>query len=144
MRLKLVRFHHGKNDTLGILYVNGDFQCFTLEDEFRAEKVAGETRIPEGTYWVELRNYGTHAKKYGHPMLEIKDVPGFTDILIHKGNTERDTAGCVLVGRTAGFNYAGGAYLGESTIAYDSLYAIVADAVKSGVVTIEISFLPIT
>ena len=54
MTLKLLRFHHSPKDTLGLLFINEDFAAFTLEDEFRAEKVRGETRIPEGTYEIEL------------------------------------------------------------------------------------------
>ena len=144
MKVKLVRFHHGKDDTLGLLFIDGVFQCFTLEDEYREAKVAGETRIPEGTYLLGLRNFGKHAERYGHPMIEIKNVPGFTDILIHKGNTEKDTAGCLLVGMGCGLNFAGSAYLVESTRAYDMIYPVLAERIPKEPVPIEITFLPIT
>ena len=110
-KLKLVRFIHAKHETQGLLMwdVPGKdvgFLCFTLEDEYRAEKVKHHTRIPEGIYKLELRRYGGfHARyqeRYGSDwhkgMLEVLDVPGFTDILVHCGNTDEDTSGCILVG----------------------------------------------
>ena len=77
--------------------------CYTLEDEQRALKVKGETRIPAGTYNRTKKRRGFHArydKKYPgihRSMLHVTDVPGFEYILIHTGNTDEHTAGCLIV-----------------------------------------------
>ena len=94
MVLTLNRLHSDEQDTLGTLYVNGKLFCFTIEDPFREQKVAGITRIPAGTYDLFL-TFSPHFKRN---MWEIMDVPGFTGIRIHTGNTADDTEGCILVG----------------------------------------------
>ena len=81
------------------------FQCFSLEDRFREEKVAGDTRIPEGIYKLAWRTAGRFAKRWqGRGFtgsLHLLDVPGFSTILIHAGNTHKDTRGCLLLGMGA-------------------------------------------
>jgi hypothetical protein len=81
-------------DTLGLLYVDGKFFGFTLEDERREVKVKGETRIPAGTYELGVR----YSPKLKREAIQIKDVPNFEWVMFHAGNTEADTEGCVLVG----------------------------------------------
>ncbi len=86
-------------------------KCFAVcEDEHRDVKVPRETRIPAGTYEITLRTGSPMARQYrerfgpdhrGIP--ELMDVPGFTDILIHIGNEEDDTDGCLLPGEHADF-----------------------------------------
>ena len=109
MQLEVLRFSSQKDSTHGLLFENTDigrkFLCYTLEDEARALKVKGETRIPAGVYKIELRAEGgfhsRYAKKYPgihQGMLHVTDVPGFEWILIHTGNTDEHTAGCLLVG----------------------------------------------
>lgn len=88
--------------TLGTLYVDGEFECFTLEDIIReipekaveSWKVAGETAIPSGTYRI-IVTMSTRFKKL-LPLLQ--DVPGFQGVRIHSGNVAADTEGCILVG----------------------------------------------
>ena len=102
------RYTHDDQPTLGhVLVAPGwseqRFQCFSLEDRYReGPKVYEDTRIPEGTYKVEWRTVGRFAKRWqgrGYPgSLHLLDVPGFTTILIHAGNTHKDTAGCLLMG----------------------------------------------
>ena len=91
--------------TLGVLRYQGSMLCFTLEDRPRAKKVAGDTCIPAGRYDLAWRTAGRWARRFhkqGYPgSLELRHVPGFTDILIHVGNTKGDTAGCLLPGMTA-------------------------------------------
>ncbi|WP_430810133.1 MULTISPECIES: DUF5675 family protein [unclassified Carboxylicivirga] len=140
MDLKVVRYSGSGESTLGLLFIDGAFACYTLEDEHRTIKVMGETRIPAGRYRVELRSYGGHhwryLKRYGSEfhkgMLQIMNVPGFTDILIHKGNDDDDTAGCLLVGDTANNNQVTDGFIGNSTVAYNRIYPFVRDAILRG------------
>lgn len=147
MKLKLVRLSSQKESTLGALFVDGGFSAFTLEDEFRAIKVAGETRIPAGTYEIDLRTVGGFHQRYSqrYPdlhkgMLWLRRVPGFTFILIHTGNTEKHTEGCILIGDLAQSNVPdGNGSIGSSRQAYRRFYPPVADAIERGEeVTIEI------
>lgn len=144
MKITLERISSDKDATIGTLYIDGRFQCFTCEDEWRKEKVAQETRIPAGTYQVKLRTHGGFHERYKtrfdfhEGMLELLDVPGFTDILIHVGNTERDTAGCILVGMSAESWESGGGRVLFSTNAYGLLYGKVVEAARLGRLTIEI------
>ena len=87
MKLEVLRFSSQSESTLGILFniTNGrEFLCFTLEDEFRTQKVYGETRIPAGTYEIELRTIGRFHERYLKKfpemhigMLWIRNVPNF-------------------------------------------------------------------
>jgi|TARA_B110000503_G_C7014034_1_gene356944 hypothetical protein len=105
MKLELKRFSGQKDSTLGLLFLDGLFACFTLEDEYRDIKVKGETRIPAGTYKVEKRKVDSgltqkYKDKYSwfdyHFMLQ--DVPNFNYVYIHVGNDDDHTDGCLLVG----------------------------------------------
>ena len=140
MRLELYRFSSQNESTIGILYlVNNetnqkDFLCFTLEDEKRSVKVYGETRIPKGTYQIEYRKEGGYHNKYSkrfpsihRGMLEVRDVPNFTHILLHCGNTDDDTDGCLLVGNVVSQNITKDGFLGQSTDCYKRIYPILAD-----------------
>lgn len=95
MNLLLQRLHSDAHRTHGDLYVNGEWECFTLEDVVREEKIYGETAIPEGRYRITLE----HSPRFGPGTLTVHDVPGFTGVRIHAGNTEGDTRGCPLVGQ---------------------------------------------
>tara|TARA_R100000781_G_scaffold98540_1_gene62203 strand:- start:424 stop:900 length:477 start_codon:yes stop_codon:yes gene_type:complete len=140
MRLELYRFSSQNESTLGILYLiknetnEKDFLCFTLEDEKREVKVYGETRIPEGTYKIKYRKEGGYHNKYSkrfpnihRGMLEISDVPNFTHILLHCGNSDDDTAGCLLVGNVVSQNITKDGFLGQSTDCYKRIYPILTD-----------------
>ena len=140
MRLELYRFSSQNESTLGILYIvndetnQKDFLCFTLEDQKREVKVYGETRIPKGTYQIEYRKEGGYHNKYSkrfpsihRGMLEIRDVPNFTHILLHCGNTDDDTDGCLLVGNVVSQNITKNGFLGQSTDCYKRIYPILAD-----------------
>ena len=65
-----------------------------LPEEIRRKKVAHETAIPAGIYKVTVNL--SPAKRRMLPRL--LDVPGFSGILIHRGNTKSDRSGCILVG----------------------------------------------
>lgn len=98
MQLMLNRFDITDNCAIGRLSVDGKFICYTLEDGVRVSKIPGITAIPRGNYRV-IKNYSYRFKR---EMLQLVDVPGFTGIRIHAGNTAKDTEGCILVGLTAG------------------------------------------
>jgi hypothetical protein len=129
---------------LGMLTFEGDPApwCWTLEDEPREVKIAGETCIPHGRYELRLRKFGGLYDRYrvrypwNEPgMLWLQDVPGFDDVLIHCGNHKNDTRGCVLVGHGA-FVYGS---LSQSVEAYAELYKRVSAALlKSEGVYLEV------
>lgn len=93
MELLLLREPSTRNATEGALYVR---ECFTLEDPVRAEKIAGKTAIPAGRYRVIINR----SQRFGKDLPLLLDVPGFTGVRIHAGNTSADTEGCVLIGQT--------------------------------------------
>lgn len=113
MQITVSRYLSTNEATLSRIALNSEFICYGLEDEWRAVKVPGETRTPAGAYKITLRTWGGFYERQkknrnyrdiagpgtDHPgMLWVRDVPGFEDILIHPGNTDADTAGCLLVG----------------------------------------------
>lgn len=138
MRLRVVRYNSESDFTLGMLIDETEgrkFLCYTLEDEHRETKVKGETRIPEGTYFVTLRTTGgfhsRYTQKYGDMhkgMLWVRDVPGFEYILIHTGNTDEHTEGCLLVGNSSDVK----GFVGSSVDAYKKIYPAIAAALEAG------------
>ncbi len=139
MIVKLVRFSSQEDSTLGLLYIDGAFQCFTIEDEFREEKVHGETRIPEGIYELGIRAEGGFHEQYKQRfrgvhkgMIEVLDVPNFKYILLHIGNWEHQSEGCLLVGNSAKQNVTGTGMVLESKIAYLRVYPIIMRALQKG------------
>lgn len=150
---KLFRFSSGPVSTLGLLMAGSgemgkSFRCFTLEDEHRAEKVPGHTRIPAGRYEIRLRTQGGMHSRYSQKypwhrgMLWLQDVPGFEWIYIHPGNKHEHTEGCILVGDAAQSNlpHVGDGMVTYSVQAYQHLYAEICellDAGKSVYISIE-------
>ena len=130
MEIVLQRFLKNSDFTIGKM---GEF--YTLEDEFRPVKVMHETRIPAGRYEIKLRTFGGHHVKYAKKfdfhkgMLWLQDVPGFKDILIHIGNTDEDTSGCILIGMKADLLKG---TISQSTIAYSKFYTPVAKELSEG------------
>ena len=155
MELEVIRFSSGTDSTNGILlelnrHANSPhsegFRCkrtflaYTLEDEYRKDKKYGETRIPNGTYNLSLRTPGGYHQKYSKRfsdihmgMLHVTDVPGFEYILIHCGNTDEHTAGCLLVGDSQENNQiTKDGFIGKSTQAYKRIYPRIAEAIDCG------------
>lgn len=95
--LKLERRWFSETATVGELYVDGQFFCYTLEDRLRepGAKVPGETCIPIGCYEIVLSYSGRFQKLL--PLLV--NVPNFQGIRIHAGNRPENTEGCILVGK---------------------------------------------
>jgi hypothetical protein len=123
----LVRYKSNQTTTLGKLYINGQFECYILEDEYREKKIKGETRIPCGTYRLDLRVSPRFSPRLGHKVIWLKDVPNFEFILVHPGNTEKDTDGCLLTGKAVD-----GWTVTESRAAYEAYYSKTAPAIDSG------------
>lgn len=105
MELRLERLWPKAEYTVGRLYIDGELFCNTLEDkvadvnrngEFDGSerKVPGKTAIPYGTYKIF---YGW-SPRFGRNLPRLLNVTAFDGILIHPGNTAKDTAGCILVG----------------------------------------------
>tara|TARA_R110001606_G_scaffold380639_1_gene541279 strand:- start:107 stop:688 length:582 start_codon:yes stop_codon:yes gene_type:complete len=137
MKLDVVRTQFGKDATNGMLFVNKVFEAFTLEDEVRDIKVMSETAIPLGEYEIKFRNIGgfdtKYKARYGSTfhkgMLELQDVPNFKYILIHTGNTDQHTAGCLLIGETQqDLDKGKDGFVGGSGDAYKKFYPKVRDA----------------
>ena len=98
MKLNLKRIFKGESYTIGRLYIDNIYFCDTVEDKCRdlskEAKVYGETAIPEGTYSVIVNI----SPRFKRDLPRLLDVPYFEGILIHAGNTAKDSHGCILVG----------------------------------------------
>lgn len=90
MNLLLQRNAVTPGATFGVLYLGEDELCVTLENPPAEDKGA----IPAGVYPIHL----WYSPKFSMLLPRLEEVPGFTDILIHPGNTARDTLGCILTG----------------------------------------------
>jgi len=145
MKLTVVRTQFGTDATNGILLIDDVFECYTLEDQYQEVKVMHETCIPEGIYDIKLRTVGGFHEKYkarysNHKgMLHLQDVPGFTYILIHAGNTDEHTSGCLIVGETQqDLDISKDGFIGHSGKAYTKLYdKVVKELSQDNDVTIE-------
>jgi hypothetical protein len=150
MKLKVIRFSSQSDCTNGLLFEDSDigllFMGYTLEDEHRALKVKGETRIPCGTYNIKFRDEGGFHEKYSKRfpgihkgMLEVCDVPNFKYILIHCGNDDSHSSGCLLVGDSQENNVIiKDGWIGKSSNAYKRIYTDIARKLVLGQdVTIE-------
>lgn len=99
MELEVIRDTKTGHSTIGKFITDSKYHCNTLEDCVRTgSKVPGATAIPEGRYKVII-DYSNRFKKL---MPHIMDVPGFEGVRIHKGNTDLQTEGCVLLGMSRG------------------------------------------
>ena len=144
MQLEVLRFSSEDDSTSGLLFDTTDgnrkFLAYTLEDEYREEKEMHETRIPAGTYNVTLRTVGgfhtRYTEKYGDMhkgMLWVRDVPGFEYILIHTGNTDEHTSGCLLLGDSQTNNQIKeDGFIGSSVQAYKRVYQPIAKVLEDG------------
>lgn len=113
MKLEIKRLHITENSTIGELTIDGKFECFTLEDKERDIKIKGETAIPKGTYKVII-NQSNRFKRLLPLLIDVKDFEG---VRIHSGNSNHDTEGCILVGKTRSEDF-----IGKSRKAFDSLF----------------------
>jgi len=103
MLIELKRDDFEAKRTFGKLYIDGRYFGEILEDADRrlergGVKVPGETAIPRGRYAVTV----SMSRRFKREMPEVLEVPGFSGIRIHGGNTEADTEGCPLLASTRG------------------------------------------
>lgn len=135
-----MRFKSRGDYTIGALFEHKislkrpNFLCFSLEDEFRTEKIKKETRIKFGRYRLELRTEGGLTEKYARKfpgmhvgMIWLREVPDFKWVYIHVGNDDDDTEGCIVVGNGALVDR-----LTNSVDAYNFIYPKMVAAIKSG------------
>lgn len=138
MKLKLVRKIGNAGFTEGRLYVDGEFECFTVEDADRrlesgGTKVQNRTAIPKGVYEVIL----SMSIRFKKIMPEVLNVPGFKGVRIHSGNSSKDTEGCIIVGTLN--DSMDDDFVGASRVAMERLYPKIRSAVNSGQkVTLEV------
>jgi len=94
--ITIIRTNFTRGYTEGVMLLEGRYFCYVLEDRVREPgvKIPFKTAIPEGTYWVDV----TYSTRFRRLMPIILEVPNFTGIRIHGGNTVDDSAGCPLVG----------------------------------------------
>jgi Family of unknown function (DUF5675) len=123
--------------TLGKMYIDGQLAAYTCEDAVREKpglpvehwKRPGESAIPRGTYRVII----TFSSRFQKHLPLLLDVPGFSGIRIHAGNTEKDTEGCILVGTGRAKES-----VTNSRLAMSLLMPRIEEGLKNGAVTIEI------
>lgn len=116
MELLVKRKQFSDKATIGQMFIDGNAFCFTLEDKVRSAgvKIPHETAIPAGSYSVVIG----HSNRFNRDMPRVQNVPGFEGILIHYGNTDKDTDGCILVGNTS----SGDDFIGSSRDAFGRLF----------------------
>jgi hypothetical protein len=133
MELQLDRKWYTNRSTIGKLFIGSDFECFILEDPVRRDpdpstpaneaKIPGKTAIPAGKYKIQI----TYSPRFKRLLPILVDVPGYSGVRIHPGNTAEDTEGCLLPGTW---------YLvdkvANSRTAFNALYLKLDDARKRG------------
>lgn len=114
MNLKVLRTTYTNRSTTGILSIDGQDQCFTLEPPRVADPNGnGYICIPAGTFQLTIR----WSYKFNRQVPHVEEVPGRSAIEIHIGNFPKDTDGCTLVGGLQDQPD----FVGRSSIAFASL-----------------------
>ena len=110
MKIKVVREVFTDKSTIGSLYLNDVFFCYTLEDKDRgleqsqsliiiqAKKLFGITAIPYGKYPLIVNK----SPKFGRLLPRLQGIKGYDGVLIHRGNSAEHSHGCILVGYKKG------------------------------------------
>jgi hypothetical protein len=94
---KIKRIEYNKNETLGVLIYNNLLICYTLELPWLSNK-KNISCIPQGIYPIKK----IESPKFGTSWL-IDEVPNRSEVIIHVGNTYKDTKGCVIIGNSIGY-----------------------------------------
>jgi len=137
MNIEVIRFDFGDDFTVGVMFIDDAFECFTMEDAKRDVKIDGVTCIPAGIYPLTLRKEGAMIKRYQAKfgavhkgMLWLRDVENFKYVYFHIGNDAEDTNGCILVGEA--YSKAARGFVGNSTRAYRNIYPRVMATLAEG------------
>lgn len=124
MLIEVKRFEFKDTYTVGKMYIDGVYECYTLEDVVRkGAKVNGQTAIPTGTYNIIIN----HSNRFNRDLPLLEKVPNFTGVRIHAGNTSAHTEGCILVGTT----WTGKDFIGNSRVAFNKLFEKLQKAKKA-------------
>lgn len=101
MKIEILRNQYTSKSTIGSMYVNGRWQCYTLEDAVRSgPKVPGQTAIPAGLYKLIV----SFSNRFKRDLPLLVAVPNYEGVRIHTGNTDKNTEGCILVGKAKSAN----------------------------------------
>ena len=141
LELHLKRTIFTDKSTIGMLSVDGVFECYVLEDVVRERagvpvgewKVHGDTAIPQGRYRIER----TMSGRFGRVLPLLRKVPGFEGIRIHPGNDPGDTEGCLLPGLHKGENC-----VTDSRAAFAMLDELIEESLRIGEVWITVEGVP--
>ena len=138
MIIDLIRSEFTDKSTVGRLQTEGHFLGWSLEDCCREPepglwkpelKIPGKTAIPYGLYEVTI----TFSKRFNRALPLLLNVPDFDGVRIHAGNTDADTHGCILVGKTKSRDF-----IGDSTIAFSLLHLEIEREIRNGKVMLSI------
>jgi hypothetical protein len=129
MNITVARKEFTEKSTIGDLLIDGEFECFTLEDCVRPVKIKSMTAIPAGVYEVVIN----FSQRFKRPLPLLLKVPDFEGVRIHPGNTDADTEGCILVGRVKQPDF-----IGESRVAFEALFTKMQDAAAREKIFVEI------
>jgi hypothetical protein len=143
MKLTVERKIFTEISTIGDLLIDNEFFCYTLEDKDRqrqalglitpwysALKISSDTAIPYGTYEVII-NY---SNRFQRLLPLLLNVPDFEGVRIHSGNTDKDTEGCILLGKTKSEDF-----IGNSREVFNTFFRLLKRGMETGKVFIEIT-----
>lgn len=130
MNILLQRRDFTAKSTIGVLYVDGVFQCYTLEDADRkleegGVKIPGKTAIPRGKYRIII----DWSNRFKRELPRLLDVPNYVGVRIHPGNGPEDTEGCILPGTGIPARQD---WLLNSRAAFDALFNKIEAALELG------------
>ncbi len=130
MELKLIRETKTNDSTIGKLYIDEIYHCYTLEDKEREVKVQNVTAIPKGKYEVIIN----FSNRFQQQMPLLLNVPNFEGVRIHWGNYSKDTEGCILLGTSKAVNM-----IGNSRTAYAKFMSVIKKVTKKEKIFITIA-----
>lgn len=134
MKIVTEIFKQDSDCTVSKLYIDGVYQCFVMEDAIRDTKIYGRTAIPRGTYKVVV----TMSNRFKTLLPLLENVPNYSGVRIHPGNTSADTEGCLLPGLSLG-KLEGKTAVLESRPAFAKIFRKIQEAIANGEkITIEL------
>jgi hypothetical protein len=153
MNLLLIREYDSGSETIGKIYFKTDKLRFvhTLEDTYNEHKIPGSTRIPPGQYELTLTKSGNFFEKYSeddnkkiaeftrkYGVMVLNNVPNFSSVMVHCGNFNKDSRGCLLVGDSVNNPSYSEGMITNSKIAYAYLISNIFPAFNTSKVILNI------